>query len=636
MVAALVVPATMRAQIVVNVVDRESRAPLPYSTIFVTASGTRDTLAKFADGYGQALFVGLSRGQYHVRARELGFAPSDTIVTLSDTTVHLPLVFRLRAIPHRIAPVVVRGEAGCRHPGLPDSSAGADAAALAIITSQLHENAERVRLFTAAYPFYYQRETHRIERASPTATPKTVLIDTTTYDSRLHPAYQKGRVVRLIRVRKEMTRFFLLPNLVDLADPAFQRLHCFSYAGRDSGADGVTIRFDVEPLMTLGDPDAVAQFYLDPERYLVRRAKFQLTHPDRVSPMLKGETVETHYREIAPLVAVADSVVSTTTIADTLSGPEPRAIIEESRLIRVWDVNGAAVDTSVHGVVADADTDAVSDTVAAPAVPATATDIRGRLVDALGQAVPHAHLEILGSQIEAEADDSGGFRLRAVPPGDQTLFIRRIGYRPTMATLPASLPARRFAASRVTVQLPASSVVMLDPVVVIAQREAAAYHRIGFDTRRQKLRGFFLDAEQIAAMRARLLREVMARAPGFRYIRDAGADNPDPVLDFGAIPNGSISVEGDAACSPTAEATGGHPSCSVCLNYFVNGRFQTFIADGRLASLNKFTQLESRYPPDSIAAIEVYAPLTAPAGLTSEGAPDCAAIVLWTKQYLGI
>jgi hypothetical protein len=623
--------------------------PLPYSTITLTPIGTADTVAKFTDGAGQTVFVGLARGQYHLRARDLGFHPGDTVVVVADASAPLAVTLRLREIPHLMPAIYVRTDRGCRHPGLPDSAA-AERDSLALLANLIRENADRVRLFTAAYPFYYQREAHFTEQATPKAAPQTILVDTATYDSRLHPGYHEGHLVRVVRgPHGKRTRVFVLPTLVDLADPAFERVHCFWYAGRDSGDAGVTIKFDVEPLITMQTPDAAAEFSLDGNRYLVRRATFQLTHPDRIAPRLKRETVETHYRELAPLVAIADSVVTTTlqtvpyiadggdasrVILDDRWRGDPRTIVEEEHLIGVWDASGQVADTSSLGMVADtgAGSDTVFDAPAASVGPATAADIRGRLIGPDGEPVPGAHVEIIGFPSETVSGDSGQFELHSVPPGDETLLIRRIGFRPTIA----SLPAKRSASRRIIVQLPASSVVILDPVVVTAQRVAAAYQRIGFDTRRKTRRGFFLDADQIAAFHAAVLRELLARAPGFQWVHGTGVTDTDagPVIPFG-----TLRVEGDVSClnAPPGRhdhVVGDDPSCSICIEYFVDGR--RFLADEHLAALNADAQVQSRYPPKSIAAIEVYPASAAPAGLTSEGTPGCAAVVIWTKRYLGI
>jgi hypothetical protein len=404
-----------------------TNAPVGYSTVTVTAIGRPDSLARFTDDVGQTMFASLAPGSYRVRARELGFAPVDTVVTLADTATRVAVFLRMSQIPRRLATVAVRAQGACRQAGIADTA----------IAAQIRENADRVRLLTAAYPFYYQREERYTEGT------QLYRVDTATYDSRHQAAYHVGRLVRVTRDRRGNRAFvFVLPTLQDLADSGFQHVHCFWYAGIDSGA----IRIDVEPLVTLGDADVAARFYLDPERYLVRRATFRVTHPERINPFLESQIVETRYRELAPLVAVPDSMVSTLRVRQRVWG-SPQVIVEDSRMIGVWDAAGLAADTSA---VAVADTSAGHAPATVDTTLAATRDVHGRLVSSDSTPLAGAHIEILSLHLIAVSDQNGEFDLTGVPAGEQTLFIRRIGNRPTTATLPA-------AARRVTIRLPATS-----------------------------------------------------------------------------------------------------------------------------------------------------------------------------------
>ncbi len=172
----------------------------------------------------------------------------------------------------------------------------------------------------------------------------------------------------------------------------------------------------------------------------------------------------------------------------------------------------------------------------------------------------------------------------------------------------------------------------LDPVVV----QGKAYQKVGFDQRRQTGRGFFLDATQIARMGAGQLHELLARAPGFQYVRSIGP------TDNGVGPTvggGSIRVEGDPSCMNAAASSRNHhvgddPACTVCVSYIADGQL---VVDGAgvTASLS-FQDVEAQYPPKAIAAIEMYGASAAPPGITSQSSSDCATIVIWTKKYLGL
>ncbi len=402
------------------------------------------------------------------------------------------------------------------------------------------------------------------------------------------------------------------------------------------GRDSSGVRIDVEPFVTLGDADVAARFYLDPEHFVVRRATFRVTHTERIDPTLESQVVETRYRELAPLVAVPDSIVSTTKMRAPWQGGT-RTIVEQDRLITVWDVTGVMADSSGGKAVA-----ALLDSASTDAPPGQSTrNVHGRLIAADSAPLVGAHVEILGLHMAAVAGDSGQFDLHDVPISEQTLFIRRIGYRPTTATLPATT-------RRVTIRIPASSVVTLDPVVVQAQRTAAAYHQIGFDLRRKTERGFFLDADQIKRLGASKLFELAARAPWIRYVHPGGVQAASPAPSLRAltpqqgltragaghdedalgphIASDSLRVEGDVSCLGTG--------CAPCLSYFADGQM---IRDGESIHPSlTFRDIEAQYPPDRIAALEVYEPYAVPSAISAQGGAGCAVIMIWTKRYLGI
>ncbi len=117
--------------LVTTIVERETHAPLGFSTVTVTAVGRSDSVARFTDDAGQTLFAPLAPGRYRIRARELGFAPADTVVDFADNVPHWGVVLTLHAIPQQLETVDVREQGVCRQPGIPDE-----------IASQIHENAQ--------------------------------------------------------------------------------------------------------------------------------------------------------------------------------------------------------------------------------------------------------------------------------------------------------------------------------------------------------------------------------------------------------------------------------------------------------------------------------------------------------------
>jgi hypothetical protein len=79
---------------------------------------------------------------------------------------------------------------------------------------------------------------------------------------------------------------------------------------------------------------------------------------------------------------------------------------------------------------------------------------------------------------------------------------------------------------------------------------------------------------------------------------------------------------------------GDDPSCTVCVSYIADGQL---IVDGSGVTPSfTFQEVEAHYPLKTIAAIEIYAASAAPPSIAAQASADCAAIVIWTKRYLGL
>ena len=88
--------------------------------------------------------------------------------------------------------------------------------------------------------------------------------------------------------------------------------------------------------------------------------------------------------------------------------------------------------------------------------------VKGRVIDKQsGKGVSQAQVVIEGTSLDAATDKDGNFRIANVPPGDQRLRVRKIGY--DAATIPLSKESRD--AERATVSLTPSQVA-LEAVVV--------------------------------------------------------------------------------------------------------------------------------------------------------------------------
>jgi hypothetical protein len=328
------VPHSSRAQSISGVlVSAVDSAPVPFGTVTVVESGQ----GRFTDAEGQFFLGGLAPGIYHIRARQIGFSPVDTTVTVADAPVRI--VLRLRRLAVKLAAVrVTAGRADeCVATGIPDSAANPR---LAGVFSQLADNVDRYRILVDEYPFRYRREERRVIRVEGRGE-ATLSFDTAAYDSRERRQYRIGDVL-YDQVGPDGVRhqYMYIPTFRDLADTAFQAAHCFSFAGQDHG----TIRIDFQPATRIDAPDVEGSLYLDADRYIIRRAVFRLTKPGAVDPPIRGLAATTTFAEIVPLVPVVGSTHSDEVLEPIrAAGVDPsmaaeaallsRHIIEDDRLL---------------------------------------------------------------------------------------------------------------------------------------------------------------------------------------------------------------------------------------------------------------------------------------------------------------
>ncbi|MBA3343487.1 MAG: carboxypeptidase-like regulatory domain-containing protein [Gemmatimonadaceae bacterium] len=284
-----------------RIVSADGRA-LPFSTASIEETGH----ARFSNDAGEFVLGIASPGTYRLRFRQLGFAPFDTLVAVS-AGLQAPLHIVLKPIAFRLATVTVRSRPGCFVPGEGLPPPGSE---FALVFDELQKNAERERLLVREYPFEYRLTRSTYSDNNRVADPPND-VDTSTYRSDARPRYVPGRIVRLdtIRVNVE-ARLMLIPVLADLADTDFLRTHCYSYRGLVR-VKGVSVhRVDFRPTAAIQDPDVEGSVFLDPASFVIRRAVFRLTRPDRVSPPVSGLEMTTTYREIFPGVTVVGEVNS--------------------------------------------------------------------------------------------------------------------------------------------------------------------------------------------------------------------------------------------------------------------------------------------------------------------------------------
>ncbi len=604
--------------------------PIGYATVDLVNIGR----ASFADAKGTFRLSRLIPGQYHLRARQIGYAPLDTTVEVDPGPGETTLSLRLHRVALKLARVSVIGRRGkgCVATGVPDSLVNP---ALAAIFGQVRENVDRLRLLLDEYPFQYTREERHFDRSDPGGD-STVAVDTVGYDSRARRAYKVGDVVYLdYDPVGRRTWYMYLPTFRDLADPAFLAAHCFSYGGtEDLGGHGAQVlRVDFQPAGRISVPDVEGSVYLDAHSFIVRRAVFRLTKPGAAKPPILGLAVTTSFRELAPLVPVFDSVesdqqlpVGSTTNGHGMSGARTtviRSAIEDDHLLGFTFERRTLGDSAAARAVAAPSASAPANPVPAVVSARSASSplVKGRVAQPDGTPVAGATVGLVGMRDTATTSDSGTFALAGASPGPHMLVVRRLGFEPTRTAVTVSVEH----ASPVTLTL-VRSVPVLATVVTTAEKRG--YHEIGLDRRMKAGAGQYLTYQQIERRQASKLSQLLNGMRGIEVRQDAKNFNP------------------------TVEGTRGVASC---VGFVVDGVPQAQLASTTvMGSVLAPDDADNLIEPSAIAAIEVYSsserPVEFGAGLeerppTPPGQPlpaidlsaqQCNLVVIWTKARLGI
>ena len=299
-----------------TVANSSDQQGLPYASVVIaeprSVGAAVDLSERFADSAGAFRISGLVPGIYVVRAREIGYAPIDTMITIESgvTTLRLGLV----QVPHMLPRVVVAGTraATCVRTGLPDSATSPE---LVNVFRALMTNVDRFRLLRRVYPFRYAVERKRVEVSGEKRRVQDV--DTIAVDSRRWRTYVPGHLFTYFVQSGNVGEQVYVPSVQDLGDSAFMATHCYEYGGPEVVGSDTTIRVDFRPESKLSRPDFDGSIYLDAVRGFVRRAVFHLTHGDQAIPQILQLTVTTTFREIAPNVQVFDRVESDQWIRST-------------------------------------------------------------------------------------------------------------------------------------------------------------------------------------------------------------------------------------------------------------------------------------------------------------------------------
>jgi len=216
--------------------------------------------------------------------------------------------------------------------------------------------------------------------------------------------------------------------------------------------------------------------------------------------------------------------------------------------------------------------------------------VNGRVVNAAGQPVVGARVDVLGTPGATLTRENGEFSINGLPSGTQSLVVRQIGFAPEERAV--ELSTRAPARVDVTMARPAN---VLSTVVVKADRDVGL-ERVGFAQRQKSGGGYYLTGDDLARRSPNMLTDVFRTIPGLRV-----------------VPSGNGI---DYTVQSARSATSG------CVKYWVDGAVFEAVFPGDVDRL---------VPPQEIAAIEVYNGISVPAQFQQAGSSNCAAIVIWSK-----
>ena len=258
---------------------------------------------------------------------------------------------------------------------------------------------------------------------------------------------------------------------------------------------------------------------------------------------------------------------------------------------------GNVATAEVPVSLGDRDTELLARTLllspAAAGATAGKASLSGRVILQGSATGAGSRVELVGTQAVAMTNEKGEFTMTNLPSGSHVLFARHLGYG--AATTPVDLNSRE--PQKVTITLP-RYVAVMDPVLVTARRNAAL-ERVGFVQRRKSAgSGYFLGPDQILAMRANRLTDILRRVPSLTVLSN-GFD--EVVLSS----RGSSSIGGGADC----------------VQYFVDDAPWLAIEPG---DINTFVN------GNEVVAVEVYQGPGVPAQYV-RGMDACITIVLWTR-----
>ena len=244
--------------------------------------------------------------------------------------------------------------------------------------------------------------------------------------------------------------------------------------------------------------------------------------------------------------------------------------------------------------------------VAGPAAAQRTAVLRGNvLADSSERPIAGAEVSVPALKLAARADSLGRFRFGAVPPGDQLVSVRHLGFEPLSAVLALKagdsvdtdflLVATRTVLPRVDVKAP----------VHVGARLA------GFEERRTLGFGHFITQEQIEKQSHRTTADILRTIPGPFPVTE-----PKTGIMFVASARGQQSIEGSTAARRAADV------CAAAV--YLDG-IQVYGGEGPRFDINTLKA-------DDLAGIEFYGGgATIPAQFNKTNGQTCGVLLVWTK-----
>ncbi|MBK8250353.1 MAG: carboxypeptidase regulatory-like domain-containing protein [Gemmatimonadetes bacterium] len=246
--------------------------------------------------------------------------------------------------------------------------------------------------------------------------------------------------------------------------------------------------------------------------------------------------------------------------------------------------------------------------------------VRGTVSTITGAPLAGARIELWGTNLVTAATSDGAFALDSVPEGSQTLVVRGIGFVPYRAVIDVLPPTP----TRHDVAL-APFVAAMDTVRIVGQRSAEAW-RTGYDQRRKRGLGEFIDEDELNRRDPKQVSDLFVQMPGVDIL-SSGAFGRKVVMrgragGFFCIP--AIFVDGVRFFN--GQGRGGRSPLAAA---------PTVTGNSEAIDMMEYTgtaDLEFVVNPNDIKAVEVY-PRDAQVPIEFDDPRDgCGSIVIWTGR----